>query len=190
MSAATYRFRFHPAFRAAAAVVGVTPSNSSVVVQDDELLVRFGRWSVRTPLANVESTEVTGPYSWPKVVGPAHLSRRDRGWTFATNPDRGVCIRFRRPVRGMDPLGLIRHPGLTVTVEDTAALAELLDRSEHDLDRTHGSADSVTLEGLLAETATELQSMTAAELRRRARELGVPGVARMSKAQLIEELSH
>ncbi len=190
MDAATYRFRFHPAFRAAAAAVGVTPANSSVVVRGDELLVRFGRWTVRTPLANVEAAEVTGPYSWPKVIGPAHLSLTDRGLTFATNPERGVCIRFVEPVRGMDPFGLLRHPGLTVTVEDTAALAELLDRSSHDLDRTHGSQDSVTIEGLLAETSTELQSMTAAELRRRARELGVRGAARMSKAQLIDALSN
>ena len=74
MDAATYRFRFNPAFRAASAAVGVTPSNSSVLVRGDELRVRFGRWTVRTPLANVETAEVTGPYSWPKVIGPPALA--------------------------------------------------------------------------------------------------------------------
>lgn len=189
MNSASFTFRFHPAFRVPAALVGVTPGNSAVAVEDDELVARFGHWTVRTPLTNVESAEVTGPYAWPKVIGPAHLSLADRGLTFATNADEGVCIRFSRPVRGLEPLGVVRHPALTVTVEDTAALAELLDRSSHDLSRTHGSAEEVTVEELLAETETELRSMTAAELRRRARELGVTGVSRMSKEQLIEALS-
>lgn len=189
MDSASFVFRFHPAFRVPAALVGVTPANSAVLVQHDELVARFGRWTVRTPLVNVVGAEVTGPYAWPKVIGPPHLSFRDRGLTFGTNPDQGVCIRFAQPVHGIDPLGAIRHPGLTVTVEEPAALAELLDRSSHELDRTHGTPDQITVEELLAETATELQSMSAAELRRRARELGVSGTSRMSKAQLIDALT-
>jgi hypothetical protein len=185
----TFRFRFDPMFRLPALAVGVTPSNSRVVIEGDELAATFGRWRVRTPLSNVAGASVTGPYAWPRVIGPAHLSMRDRGLTFATNPDEGVCIEFHRPVPGIEPFGLLRHPALTVTVEEVAALAELLDRSNHDLSRTHGSEDEVTVEDLLAETATELQSMTAAELRDRARELGVTGASRMSKAELIERLS-
>lgn len=185
----TYRFRFDPMFRLPALAVGVTPSNSSVVIDGDELLASFGRWSVRTPLSNVSGATVTGPYAWPRVIGPAHLSLRDRGLTFATNADEGACIRFHRPVHGIEPLGLLRHPALTVTVEHAAALAELLDRPSHDLSRTHGSEQDVTVEELLAETATELRSMTAAELRERARELGITGASRMSKAELIERLS-
>lgn len=190
MTTATYEFAFHPAFRVPAALVGVTPATASVELDDDELFARFGRWSVRTPLSNVASATVTGPYSWPKVIGPAHVSLSDRGLTFATNPDEGVCIRFVRPVRGADPLGVLRHPGLTVTVRDAAALAELLDRPAHDLTRTHGSTgEDVTADQLMEEVSTELQSMTAAELRRRARELGVPGASRLTKAELIDRLS-
>ena len=185
----TFRFRFDPMFRLPALAVGVTPSNSRVVIDGDELTATFGRWSVRTPLANIAGASVTGPYAWPRVIGPAHLSMSDRGLTFATNADEGVCIRFHRPVHGIEPLGLVRHPGLTVTVDRVAALAELLDRSEHDLSRTHASEDEVTVEDLLAETSTELHSMTAAELRARARDLGVTGASRMSKAELIERLS-
>lgn len=189
MADATYSFRFHPAFRLPARLAGVTPDSASVELDGDELLARFGHWSVRTPLGNVESARVTGPYAWPKVIGPPHLSLADRGLTFATNPDEGVCIRFARPVRGIDPLGLVRHPALTVTVEEPAALAELLDRPSHDLSRTHASDDEVTVEELVEEAETELLSMTAAELRRRARELGVRGASRMTKAELIERLS-
>jgi hypothetical protein len=37
-----------------------------------------------------------------------------------------VCIRLRQPHPGIDPLGLVRHSGLTVTVADPDALAALL----------------------------------------------------------------
>ena len=50
----------------------------------------------------------------------------DRGLTFATNGERGVLIRFETPVRGLDPLGILRHPELTVTVADVDGLADLL----------------------------------------------------------------
>ena len=40
------------------------------------------------------------------------------------NPDEGVCIRFAEPVRGMDPMGKIRHPGLTVTVAEPLMAGE------------------------------------------------------------------
>jgi len=50
----------------------------------------------------------------------------DRGLTFATNGERGLCIRFRDPVSGIEPTGHLRHPGLTVTVADVDALARVL----------------------------------------------------------------
>jgi hypothetical protein len=51
----------------------------------------------------------------------------DRGITFGTNPRRGVCIEFHEPVPAFDPLGLVRHPNLTVTVADPEALLSVLD---------------------------------------------------------------
>jgi hypothetical protein len=50
----------------------------------------------------------------------------DRGLTFATNGDRGVLVTFAAAVRGLDPLGLLRHPELTVTVADTKRLTAVL----------------------------------------------------------------
>jgi hypothetical protein len=61
-----------------------------------------------------------------KVFGPPHLSIADRGLTFATNARRGVCIRFHHPVAGIEPLGVVRHPGLTVTVDDPEGLVDAL----------------------------------------------------------------
>jgi len=67
-----------------------------------------------------------GPYAYWKTAGPARLAITDRGLTFATNGKSGVLISFRTPVRGLEPLGVIRHPELTVTVAEVDGLARLL----------------------------------------------------------------
>lgn len=125
--AAVFPFRFTPPFRTAALPFGVTPGTARVEVGDGRLRARFGPWRVDTPLANVGGREVTGPYLWWKTIGPAHLSLTDRGLTFATNPDRGLCVRFLEPVTGIEPTGRLRHPGLTLTVADVDGLAAALD---------------------------------------------------------------
>src|SRR3954453_23981284 len=122
----TFSFRFDPSYRAAALPFGVMPATASVTVDDGMLTVRFGLWRLRTPLTNVTGTEVTGPYSFVKTAGPAHLSFSDRGVTFATNGDRGLCIRFREPVPGIEPTGRLRHPGVTVMVDDIDGLSAAL----------------------------------------------------------------
>ncbi|HVL83279.1 MAG TPA: hypothetical protein VM367_03160 [Pseudonocardia sp.] len=100
---------------------------SWVRVHGGMLDVRFGPWRVSTPVDNVAGVEVAGPYAWWKALG-ARLSLVDRGLTFGTSPAAGVCIRFHRPVRGLDPFGLLRHPGLTVTVDDPAELVRALEQ--------------------------------------------------------------
>jgi hypothetical protein len=181
-------FRFHPAFRLPAAAFGIRPDTTWIRAEDDLLEVRFGPWRVRTPLGNVVGATTTGSYAWPKVIGPPHLSLRDRGLTFATNPTAGVCISFDRPVPGMDPMGLLRHPTLTVTPEDAPALSELLDRSSHDPSRTHAPEAAITVEELVEEEADEIASLTAAELRRRARDRGISGTSKMNKSELVQAL--
>jgi hypothetical protein len=121
-----FQFSFAPSYRTAALPFGVTPRNSRVEVADGRLLARFGRWSVETPVTNVAGAQVTGPYGKLRTIGPAHLSVADRGLTFATNSRRGLCIRFHEPVPGLEPTGRLRHPALTVTVEDVEGLAEAL----------------------------------------------------------------
>jgi hypothetical protein len=120
----TYAFRFDRAYRLAALAFGVTPRTAHVVVSDDELVASFGPWRLRTPLTNIVGSEQTGGFQRIKTMGPPHLSFTDRGLTFATNSDRGLCIRFRDPVGGIDPTHRIRHPGLTVTVSDIDGLQE------------------------------------------------------------------
>ena len=119
-------FAFEPLLRPFAFAFGILPRTSWVDVDGERLEIRFGPWVLRTPLANVAGCEVTGPYRVVKVAGPPHLSAADRGITFATNRRRGVCIRFHEPVTAALPIGLLRHPAATVTVEDPDALVEAL----------------------------------------------------------------
>jgi hypothetical protein len=126
-----FGFRFDSSYRLAARPFGVSPSSAHVDVRSAAdgrrlLLARFGPWQLSTPVTNVLSTSVSGPYSTIKTIGPAHLSLRDLGLTFATNRERGLCIRFRHAVPGIAPTGLIRHPALTVTVDDPDGLARVL----------------------------------------------------------------
>jgi hypothetical protein len=122
----TYDFRYDWPVAGASMLAGAIPRATEVEVGETHLRIRYGPWSLRTELTNVADVALSGPYSVAKVGGPPRLSRRDRGITFATTAAGGACIRFHRPVRAADPLGLLRHPAATVTVEDPRALkAEL-----------------------------------------------------------------
>jgi len=121
-----FEFAFAPAYRRIAWALRVNPETARVEVGDDLFDARFGPWRVRTPLTNITGVDVTGPYAFWKTAGPARLAVTDRGLTFATNGDRGVLVLFETPVRGLDPLGIFRHPELTVTVADVDGLADLL----------------------------------------------------------------
>lgn len=121
-----FTFRFSRLYLAAGLAFGVTPATTGVEVGGGQLLVRFGPWKVQTAARNVAGSEVTGPYSAWKTLGPAHLSLADRGLTCATNQQRGLCVRFFEPVTGIEPFGRIRHPALTVTVDDIDGLVAAL----------------------------------------------------------------
>jgi hypothetical protein len=121
-----FGFAFAPPYRLFARAFGIGPATAWVDLSDRTLAARFGPWRVRAPLLNVSDVAITGPYSFWKTAGPARLAITDRGLTFATNGDRGVLITFRTPVPGLDPLGVLRHPELTVTVADVDELADLL----------------------------------------------------------------
>jgi hypothetical protein len=108
--------------------LGITPFTAWVAVGSNELHIRYGPWSLQTALDNVAGAEVTGPYTMIKTAGPPHLSLADQGISFVTRRSSGVCIRFREPVPGILPLhlGLVKHPGATVTVAESDELIRLL----------------------------------------------------------------
>lgn len=93
-------------------LVGVSPDRAAVEVGEGELRVRFGPWSVETPLENVESaSEALVPLGWPSLV---------------TSRQGAVRIRFREPVPGALPFGLLPGRSMTVTVDDPDGLLETL----------------------------------------------------------------
>jgi hypothetical protein len=129
----TFAFAFDWCHRLAAAPFGVHPRNTVVHVDErlepPMLLAVFGPWRVATPLANITATEVTGPYNLITTIGPARVSLGNGGLTFATNAARGLCIHFRDAVHGAEPLGVLRHGSLTVTVDDPEGLQSTVERS-------------------------------------------------------------
>jgi hypothetical protein len=107
---------------------GVLPLTSGVELDADSLRIRFGVWSLTTPLDNVADVSLTGPYQLLRVAGPPHLSLRDTGITFATNTRRGVCVAFHEPVPAALPVPLLRHKAATITVVEPEAFADALRR--------------------------------------------------------------
>ena len=113
-----FRFDIGERLRPWSRLFFVHPEAWSARIEHGQLSVLFGRWSLPTPVSNIADVTVTGPYTWWKVAGPAHLSIADRGVTFATTDERGVCISLLVPVAGIEPSGVVIHPNLTATVAD------------------------------------------------------------------------
>jgi hypothetical protein len=119
-------FAFDGQYRRILSVLGIRPNVAWARVGAD-LEVRFGRWHAITPVTNVASAAVTGPYVPAKVIGP-HLSLQDKGVTFGTNSQRGVCLTFAQPVIGLDPWGWLRHPNMTITLANPDEAVEIFRR--------------------------------------------------------------
>ena len=119
-----HEFAFAPSYRVPALVFGILPATAWVEVDATHLRVRYGLWRLASALSNITSVSRTGGFTFLKTAGPPHLSFTDRGVSFATNGDDAVCVHFDRPVPGIDPSGLIKHPGATLTVKDPQALID------------------------------------------------------------------
>jgi hypothetical protein len=78
-------------------------------------------------LDNVFDVQLTGPYLWLKAIG-VRVSLADKGITFGTNAKLGACLCFRTPVESFGRRLGLRHPGMTVTVADPAALKSAIDQ--------------------------------------------------------------
>jgi hypothetical protein len=100
---------------------GVTPENAYVDLGDD-LDARFGYGRIRTPLTNVASWRIEGPWPWITAIG-IRRGIRDGVFTFAGTPKGGVRLDFRERV---PTLRLFRTPALYVTVQDVEGFAAAL----------------------------------------------------------------
>jgi hypothetical protein len=90
----------------------------------DVLDARFGYGRLRTPVTNIRSWRIEGPWLWITAIG-IRRGIRDGVFAFDGVHTGGVRLDFRERV---PLLRLFRTPALYVTVEDpeafTAALAE------------------------------------------------------------------
>lgn len=123
----TFEFAFASRYTGLLRLGGISPETTLVTVTDDEYRVRFGGWKLSTPLANCTGTCLTEGYRWFKAIG-ARGSFKDKGVTFGTSTDRGVCVLFAEPVAALVPGNLMKHPGCTVTVADCEGLIAALER--------------------------------------------------------------
>ncbi|MFA9429543.1 hypothetical protein [Egicoccus sp. AB-alg2] len=120
-----FEFDFDGRYRPLLRLLGVTPATAQVVVGAGVLRARFGPWLLDTTVDNIRDVTVTGPFTPLKVIGP-HLSLADRGVTFGTNARTGVCVQFDEPVGALAGHRVLRHTGMTVTVQDPTGFAQLL----------------------------------------------------------------
>jgi hypothetical protein len=123
----TFEFAFEPRYGRLLRLGGLTPETTLVTVADEEFRVRFGGWKLSTALENCTGTCLTEGYRWFKAIG-ARGSFKDKGVTFGTTTERGVCVLFAEPVAALVPGNLMKHPGCTVTVQDCEGLIEALER--------------------------------------------------------------
>jgi hypothetical protein len=97
------------------------PENAWVDLDDDTLTARFGRFTATTPIANITSWRIEGPWLWITAIG-VRRSWRHGDLTFGGSPAGGVRIDFREPIR----VSRITVPALYLTVEDLDGLADAL----------------------------------------------------------------
>lgn len=122
-----FAFAFQPPLDTWARWFAIVPTRSFVRIDDHGLEAVYGSWRVATTWSNVHSVERSGPYRPRKVAGPVHVSWADRGITMAATTAGGVCLRLYEPVPGLDPLGLFRHPAVTLGVDDADRFVRLVD---------------------------------------------------------------
>ena len=97
---------------------GVTPERAYAEIAEAEVRVRFGRFALEAPIANVTRWRIEGPWAWITAIG-VRMSIRHRDVSFAGSPRGGVRLDFREPVRW----GRIKVPAAYYGVEDLDAFA-------------------------------------------------------------------
>jgi hypothetical protein len=120
MAAQRVPIRVGPRSRPLLRLFGVGADNAYVDL-NEELDARFGRFRVRTPVANLASWRIEGPWLWITAIG-VRTSVRHRDVTFGGNHRGGVRVDFKERVQ----FGALRIPALYVTVGDLEGFAAAL----------------------------------------------------------------
>jgi hypothetical protein len=97
-------------------------------------MVRFGRFELRAPLADITGWRMEGPWHWITAIG-VRRSVRHGDISFAGSPRGGVRMDLREPMRWT----IFRVPAFYVGVEDLEGFAaELTARGIPGLDARTG----------------------------------------------------
>jgi hypothetical protein len=122
MTATRYPIRLGARSRPLLRLFGVRGvENAYVDLDASTVRAHFGRFEVTTPVANLASWRIEGPWLWITAIG-VRMSLRHRDLSFAGSPRGGVRLDFREPVR----LGPLHIPALYVGVEDLVGLGAAL----------------------------------------------------------------
>ena len=122
MTPTRYPFRLGPRSAPLLRLFGVRGVENAYVDLDGTTFdARFGRFRITTPVTNIVSWQIEGPWRWLTAIG-VRMSIRHRDLTFGGTPRGGVRVDFREPVK----VGPLRPPALYVTVEDLVGLGAAL----------------------------------------------------------------
>jgi hypothetical protein len=105
---------------------GVRPAEARITLgdgPDGELDVVFGWAHLHTPMANLKSWRIEGPFRWITAIG-IRMSIRHRDLTFGGSHHGGVRIDFRQPARW----SRFAVPAIYVPADDLEGLAAELAR--------------------------------------------------------------
>lgn len=89
-----------------------------VRLDDTSLVARFGWSRAETPVANIRSWRIEGPWRWITAIG-VRRSVRHADITFGGTARGGVRLDFIEPIR----VGPFRPPALYLTVDDLEGFA-------------------------------------------------------------------
>lgn len=97
------------------------PEDAYVDLDDEWLTARFGWSTASTPLTNIRSWRIEGPWRWITAIG-VRRSLRHADLTFGGSPAGGVRLDFHEPVQ----VGFLHPPALFLTVQDLEGLGAAL----------------------------------------------------------------
>ena len=124
MKAKYFSYRFDKRWTVLFLALGVNDKDGVTITGKGELIATYGRFKVKTTVANVDHTLVTGPHRWYMAVG-LRLSFTDDGLTFGTNHRKGLSIAFVEKIPKV--IGFKKHSTLWVSVADPDGLAAAIE---------------------------------------------------------------
>ena len=124
MKAKYFSYRFDKRWTVLFLALGVNDKDGVTITGKGELIATYGRFKVKTTVANVDHTLVTGPHRWYTAVG-LRLSFTDDGLTFGTNHRKGLSIAFVEKIPKV--IGFKKHSTLWVSVADPDGLAAAIE---------------------------------------------------------------